>query len=130
MHIFPVPCFRINTKTSEMESMENFSLGHDWVHPWNPHGLEVVSLQTHITRPTHSANQVLQALSHFPVMLIHSLLYIHKLRHHFISTAYCRDIQNEDVSGEILTHNLSNAETHTRVLSLPTSTAHKQVTKV
>ncbi|KAA1094276.1 hypothetical protein PGT21_015939 [Puccinia graminis f. sp. tritici] len=32
----------------------------------------------------------------------------------------CRDRQNEDVSGEIRTHDLSNAETHTRVLPLPT----------
>jgi hypothetical protein len=31
----------------------------------------------------------------------------------------CRDRQNEDVSGEIQTHNLSNSETHTRVLPLP-----------
>ncbi|EFP89351.1 uncharacterized protein PGTG_15530 [Puccinia graminis f. sp. tritici CRL 75-36-700-3] len=36
---------------SEMDSTDNFSLGHHWTHPWNTHGLEVTPLRTHITKP-------------------------------------------------------------------------------
>ncbi|KAA1066519.1 hypothetical protein PGT21_032205 [Puccinia graminis f. sp. tritici] len=39
---------------SEMDSMDNFSLGHHWTHHWNPHGLEVTPLWTHITKPIPS----------------------------------------------------------------------------
>ncbi|KAA1138239.1 hypothetical protein PGTUg99_025521 [Puccinia graminis f. sp. tritici] len=43
---------------SEMDSMDNFSLGHHWTHHWNPHGLEVTPLWTHITKPIPSQAHV------------------------------------------------------------------------
>jgi hypothetical protein len=44
--------------TSEMDSTDNFSLGHHWTHPWSPHGFKVTPLRTHITKPIPSQAHV------------------------------------------------------------------------
>jgi hypothetical protein len=67
--------------TSEMDSIDNFSLGHHWTHPWNPHGFKFTPLRTHITKPIPSQAHVTTLKS--PL----SYAYTHNFPHLFISTA-------------------------------------------